>query len=76
MGKKKKWYDTWWGALWTLAIMDAHPGHGLKVFMEVDRALQNLPEFSSDNSVEEGAHQKKEKAIISCPENAPAGCSA
>lgn len=75
MRKKKKWYDTWWGALWILAIMDANPGRGLKVFMEVDRALQNLPEFSGENSVEEGSYQKEAKPITPCPENVPVGCS-
>ena len=40
--KKKKWYETWWGLLWTLAIVDARPGRGIQTFMEVDRELNDL----------------------------------
>ena len=40
--KKKKWNETWWGFLWVLAIVDANPGRGLRVFMEVDEELKNL----------------------------------
>ncbi len=40
--KKKKWYETWWGLLWTLAIVDAAPARGLQTFMEVDRELNDL----------------------------------
>ncbi|MDH4205457.1 MAG: hypothetical protein OEV45_08010 [Desulfobacteraceae bacterium] len=39
---KKKWYETWWGLLWTLAIVDASPGRGIQAFMEVDRELKDL----------------------------------
>jgi hypothetical protein len=46
--KKKKWYDTWWGLLWTLAIVDAAPGRGLQTFMEVDRELNDLSEVSQE----------------------------
>jgi hypothetical protein len=46
--KKKKWYDTWWGLLWTLAIVDAVPGRGLQTFMEVDRELNDLSEVSQE----------------------------
>jgi hypothetical protein len=45
---KKKWYETWWGLLWTLAIVDANPGRGLQTFMEVDRELNDLSEISED----------------------------
>ena len=45
---KKKWYDTWWGLLWTLAIVDANPGRGIQTFMEVDRELNNLSEVTED----------------------------
>ena len=47
---KKKWYDTWWGLLWTLAIVDANPGRGIQTFMEVDRELNNLTEVTEDAS--------------------------
>jgi len=40
--KKKKWYETWWGLLWTLAIVDAIPGRGIQTFMEIDRELNDL----------------------------------
>jgi hypothetical protein len=46
--KKKKWYDTWWGLLWTLAIVDANPGRGIQTFMEVDRELNDLSEVRED----------------------------
>jgi len=46
--KKKKWYDTWWGLLWTLAIVDAAPGRGLQTFMEFDRELNDLSEVSQE----------------------------
>ncbi|MBW2603723.1 MAG: hypothetical protein JRE28_05330 [Deltaproteobacteria bacterium] len=39
---RKKWYDTWWGLLWTLAIVDASPGRGIQTFMEFDRELNDL----------------------------------
>jgi hypothetical protein len=45
---KKKWYDTWWGLLWTLAIVDANPGRGIQTFMEVDRELKDLSEVAED----------------------------
>lgn len=45
---KKKWYETWWGLLWTLAIVDANPGRGIQTFMEVDRELNDLSEVSED----------------------------
>jgi hypothetical protein len=45
---KKKWYETWWGLLWTLAIVDARPGRGIQTFMEVDRELNDLSEVSED----------------------------
>lgn len=42
MKEKKKWYDTWWGALWVLTIIDGSPGRSLRAFMEVDQALSDL----------------------------------
>ena len=39
---KKKWYETWWGLLWTLAIVDASPGRGVQTFLEFDRELDDL----------------------------------
>jgi|GEM_PF-5702816 len=45
---KKKWYETWWGLLWTLAIVDANPGRGMQMFMEVDRELNHLSAVSED----------------------------
>jgi len=50
---EKKWYETWWGLLWTLAIVDANPGRGIQTFMEVDRELNNLSEVS------EVAHERE-----------------
>ena len=40
--RKKKWSETWWGLLWTLAMVEANPGRGIRVFMEVDKDLENL----------------------------------
>jgi len=45
---KKKWYETWWGLLWTLAIVDASPGRGIQTFMEFDRELNDLSEVTED----------------------------
>ena len=42
MTEKKKWYDTWWGSLWALAVIDGNPGRGMRAFMEVDEALQDM----------------------------------
>ncbi len=50
MAKKKKWYETWWGTLWTLATLDANPGSGLRAFMELDKELEDLPVESTEKS--------------------------
>jgi hypothetical protein len=39
MATQKKWYDSWWGALYTLAIVDGNPGRGFRRFMEMDRVM-------------------------------------
>ena len=66
----KKWYETWWGLLWTLAIVDAHPGRGLRVFMEVDKELSELPEYKNEASVCEATQPKASKSIAPYPEAA------
>jgi len=46
--KKKKWYDTWWGLLWTLAIVDMSPGCSVRRFIEMDNQLRDLKEDEDD----------------------------
>jgi hypothetical protein len=71
---KKKWYETWWGLLWVLAIVDANPGRGLRVFMEVDEELKNLPEFCDEGSVEEPSHAEERARTDLCPTVPSAHC--
>ena len=66
----KKWYETWWGLLWTLAIVDAHPGRGVRVFMELDKELSELPEFKSEESVCEPARPEASHGITPYQETA------
>ena len=73
MSKKKKWYDTWWGLLWTSALVDANPGRGVQAFMEMDEALNALP-------VEEGfagepAGSRRKEKTEPCPEGGPVACA-
>ena len=74
MGKKKKWYETWWGALWTLALVDANPGRGVSVFMEVDKEMADLRLASNEGSAWEPARSKTDEAPESCPEATSATC--
>ena len=74
MGKTKKWYETWWGALWTLALVDANPGRGVSVFMEVDKAMADLPLASHESSAGEPARSKTDEAPDSCPAATAATC--
>ena len=73
MEKKKKWYDSWWGALWALAVIDGVPGRSLRTFMEVDEAL-------SDLDVEEGRkfiaspRINTQKTTNPCPAGSSANC--
>jgi hypothetical protein len=59
----KKWYDTWWGLLWTLALVDANPGRGLQTFIEVNKELEKLPEIQEDESPKEAQRPKAPKPI-------------
>jgi len=72
MSKKKKWYDTWWGLLWTLALVDAYPGQGIRAFMEMDEALKDLP-VEESFAPEHAGYGRKEKTEP-CPEGAPVAC--
>ena len=72
--KKKKWYDTCWGLLWTLAIVDANPGRGLRVFMEVDKDMEDLTDLSDELSVRKPSWPKERKGTELCPTEAPAHC--
>ena len=69
-GKKKKWYETWWGLLWTLALVDANPGRGLQVFMDVDKELHGLADMPEDESVWKPAKSYKPRRASSCPAGA------
>ena len=71
---KKKWYDTWWGLLWTLAVVDAIPGRGLQAFMELDAEMKELPEFQEETASESQAPGNARKGAISCPADASADC--
>ena len=46
--KKKKWYENWWGILWTLAWVDASPGRNVRAFMLMDKEMESLPDFDDD----------------------------
>ena len=72
MNKKKKWYDTWWGLLWTLALVDAYPGRSLRAFMKMDEALNDLP-VEEGFAAEVAGSRRKEKAEP-CPEGGPVAC--
>ena len=67
----KKWYETWWGHLWTLAIVDAHPGHGIRVFMKVDKELGELPEFKNEASDCKSTRPKASQGITTYPKASP-----
>jgi hypothetical protein len=69
MAEKKKWYDTWWGSLWTLAMIDANPGRGMRTFMEVDEALQDMV-VEDEPAVNNAAEPKEGKRREPCPSGA------
>ena len=71
--KKKKWYDTCWGLLWTLAIVDANPGCGIRVFMDVDKDMEDLTDFPN-GSVRKPSWPKERKRTKPWPTEAPAHC--
>ncbi len=71
--KKKKWYDTWWGLLWTLAIIDASPGQGLQVFMEVDKDMRDL-KIEDDKPSRKPLRSKEKRPINISPSTVPAHC--
>ena len=71
---KKKWYDTWWGLLWTLALVDANPGRGVQMFLEVDEELKHLPEFENSPELVEQNIINESKTSTPCPEVASAEC--
>lgn len=73
--KKKKWNETWWGLLWVLAIVDANPGRGLRVFMEVDEEPKNLQEFCDDSSVEEPSRSEERAGTDLCSTWSSAHCA-
>jgi len=72
MSKKKKWYDTWWGLLWTLALVDANLGRGVQAFMEMDEALNALPAEEGFAGEPAGARRKEKREP--CPEGGPVAC--
>jgi hypothetical protein len=71
--KKKKWYDTWWGLLWTLAIIDANPGQGMQVFMEVDKDMRDL-KIEDDKPSMRPLRSKEKRATNISPAMVPADC--
>jgi hypothetical protein len=71
--KKKKWYDTWWGALWALAIIDGNPGRGVQAFMEVDEALSDL-DIEKESVVFSSSHAKTKNEANPCHTGASAHC--
>jgi hypothetical protein len=74
MANKKKWYDSWWGLLWTLALVDASPGRGVQMFMAVDEGHKHLPEFENGPEAVEQDPVKEPKTITPCPAAASAEC--
>jgi len=75
--KKKKWYDSWWGALWALAVIDGSPGRSVRAFMEVDEALRDLDvEGESAVAVNEFSHANTNSKTDPCPAGSSAYCKA
>lgn len=73
MAQKKKWYDTWWGLLYTLAIVDGNPGRGFRRFMEMDRLMGRPDE--EKNGPTRGSFQPVERADTNpCLNTSPADC--
>ena len=71
--KKKKWYDTWWGALWALAIIDGNPGRSVRAFMEVDEALSDL-DVEEERTVFPSSHADTKNTTTPCPTGSSAPC--
>ncbi len=73
MAEKKKWYDAWWGLLYTLAIVDGNPGRGLRRFMEMDRVLGETD--GEENGSIRGSFRSSERTDPNpCPATSPANC--
>ncbi len=68
--RKKKWSETWWGLLWTLAMVEANPGRGIRVFMEVDKDLENLTVMDDNHPGRKPSRPTKPKRITPCPAGA------
>jgi hypothetical protein len=68
--RKKKWSETWWGLLWTLAMVDANPGRGLRVFMEVDKDFEELAREEARRPVRNTSRSTKPEKIARCPAGA------
>ena len=73
MSKKKKWYDTWWGLLWTLTLVDANPGRGVQAFMEMDEVFNALP--AEEGFAGEPARSRRKERAEPCPEGGPIACA-
>jgi hypothetical protein len=71
--KKKKWSDTWWGALWALAIIDGNPGRSLRAFMEVDAALSDL-EVEEERIIISSSQASTKNTANPCPTGSSASC--
>ena len=73
MVAQKKWYESWWGALYTLAIVDGNPGRGFRRFMEMDRVMGDSER--NENGLTLGPTQPNQrKDSDSCPTTPPASC--
>jgi len=73
MAAQKKWYDSWWGALYTLAIVDGNPGRGFRRFMEMDRVMGDSGRNENGSTLEPiRPHQRKDPD--SCLTTSPANC--
>ncbi|UCH20193.1 MAG: hypothetical protein JSU83_16745 [Deltaproteobacteria bacterium] len=73
--KKIKWYDTWWGALWALAIIDGSLGRSVRAFTEVDEALRDL-DAEGESAVNESSHADTNSTVDPCPTGSSAYCKA
>lgn len=67
---KKKWSETWWGLLWTLAMVEANPGRGIRVFMEVDKDFEDLTVVDDNHPGRKPSRPSKPKRITPCPAGA------
>ena len=73
MEAQKKWYDSWWGALYTLAIVDGNPGRGFRRFIEMDRVMGDS-QRNENGSTLLPIRPLQKKDSDECSTTSPASC--